>query len=483
MSSIPIHYRASVLATFLAITVCVFTVFGADWPQFRGPYGLGVSDSSGVPLEFGPDKNVVWKTPLSPGHSSPVLTEDRIFLTAYDDGALLTFCLDRETGKILWRRESARPRQEHFQHTHGPASPSPVTDGTNVYVFFGDFGLLSYGPDGEERWRLPLGPFDNANGHGSSPIVADGMVIMICDSDHDSYVIAVDQKTGKVRWKTARPEVSRGYATAGIFRPKDRPAEVIVPGAYVIISYELATGKKLWWVTGMAWQLKSVPIVDGDTIYINGWEIGGDPGQEKPPPAPFAEVLAKYDANEDGVLSHNEAPDPSLEREHNWNETDFDGDGVLDEGDWQLYIAKSTARNNIIAVRPQGRRGDISESGVLWRQRRGLPNTPSPLLYNDVLWLVKDGGIATSLDPKTGKTIKQARLPDAIEKYWASPVAADGKIYMTNAGCQVSVLKPEGEWEVLALNQFEDQCFATPAIVDGRIYFRTMGALYCLGKR
>ena len=483
MSSIPTHYRAPVLATFLAITVCVFTVSGADWPQFRGPDGLGVSDSTGVPLEFGPDKNVVWKTSLPPGHSSPVLTEDRIFLTAYDDGALLTLCLDRETGKILWRRESARPRQEHFQQTHGPASPSPVTDGTNVYVFFGDFGLLSYGPDGEERWRLPLGPFDNANGHGSSPIVADGMVILICDSDHDSYVIAVDQKTGNVRWKTARPEVSRGYATAGIFRPKDGPAEVIVPGAYVIISYELATGKKLWWVTGMAWQLKSVPIVDGDTIYINGWEIWGDPGEEKPPPPPFAEVVAKHDANEDGVLSHNEAPDPSFHRGNTWNDTDFDGDGVLDEGDWELHIAKSTARNNIIAVRPQGRRGDISDTSVLWRHRRGLPNTPSPLLYNDVLWLVKDGGIATSLDPKTGKMIKQARLPDAIDKYWASPVAADGKIYMTNAGCQVSVLKPEGEWEVLALNQFEDQCFATPAIVDGRIYFRTMGALYCLGKR
>ncbi len=473
----------SILGTLLTVALSVPAVSGADWPQFRGPDGLGISPSTGVPLEFGPAKNVVWKTPLPPGHSSPVLTEDRIFLTAYDGQVLLTFCLDRETGKILWRREAPRPRTEHFQQTNGPASPSPVTDGTNVYVFFGDFGLLSYGPDGEERWRLLLGPFDNANGHGSSPILADGMLILICDQDHDSYVIAVDQKTGKVRWKTGRPEVSRGYATPGIYRPKDGPAEVIVPGAYVIISYELATGKKLWWVTGMAWQVKSVPLVDGDTIYISGWEIGGDPGQEKPPPLPFKEVLAKHDANKDGVLSREEAPDPRMRQEHNWNETDFDADGVLDNSDWDLHIAKSTARNNIIAVRPQGRRGDISDTGVLWRYRRGLPNTPSPLLYNGILWLVKDGGIATSLDPTSGQPIKQARLPDAIDKYWASPVAADGKIYMTSAGCQVSVVKPRGQWEVLTVNDFEDQCFATPAIVDGRIYFRTMAALYCLGKQ
>jgi len=215
---------------------------------------------------------------------------------------------------------------------------------------------------------------------------------------------------------------------------------VIVPGAYVIISYELATGKKLWWVTGMAWQLKSVPIVDGDTIYISGWEIGGDPGQEKPPPLPFTEILAKHDANKDGVLSREEAPDPRMQREHSWNETDFDNDGVLDDSDWEFHIAKSTARNNIIAVRPQGRRGDISETGVLWRYRRGLPNTPSPLLYNNILWLVKDGGIATSLDPTNGRPIKQARLPDAIDKYWASPVAADGMVFVGSSYVKKALL-------------------------------------------
>jgi hypothetical protein len=128
-----------------------------------------------------------------------------------------------------------------------------VTDGQNVYVFFGDFGLLSYGPDGNERWRVPLGPFNNANGHGSSPILADGKLVLICDQDTGSYLIALDPQTGKAIWKTARPEYTRGYATPAVYRPRNAPAELIVPGSFEVASYGLETGEKLWWVRGMAW--------------------------------------------------------------------------------------------------------------------------------------------------------------------------------------------------------------------------------------
>src|ERR1700680_2785592 len=122
----------------------------ADWTQFRGPNGSGISASKGLPDRFD-SKTLVWRTPLPPGHSSPVFTDDRIFVTAYDRKTLLTICLDRTTGKVIWRREAPREREESFQPTNSPSSPSPVTDGSNVYVFFGDFGLLSYGPDGNER--------------------------------------------------------------------------------------------------------------------------------------------------------------------------------------------------------------------------------------------------------------------------------------------------------------------------------------------
>jgi outer membrane protein assembly factor BamB len=201
----------------------------ADWTQFRGSNGSGVSPSKNVPERFDTQRNLIWRTPLPAGHSSPVFTEDRIFVTAFEGRELLTICLDRATGKIQWRRPAPRERQESYQPTNGPASPSPVTDGSNVYAFFGDFGLLSYGPDGNERWRLPLGPFNNPNGHGSSPILADGKLVLICDQDTDSFLVAVDPSNGHVLWKIPRPEYTRGYATPAVYRPKSGPAELIVP--------------------------------------------------------------------------------------------------------------------------------------------------------------------------------------------------------------------------------------------------------------
>ena len=152
-----------------------------DWPRFRGPNGSGVAEAGALPAEFGPEKSVIWKTALPPGHSSPILSGDRIFITAFEGPKLLTIAMDRASGKILWRRECPRPRDESVDKRNSPASPSPASDGKNIYVFFPDFGLLSYDFAGNERWRVPLGPFNNVYGMGSSPIVAENKVILICD--------------------------------------------------------------------------------------------------------------------------------------------------------------------------------------------------------------------------------------------------------------------------------------------------------------
>ena len=211
---------------------------------------------------------------LPAGHSSPVISGDRIFLTGAEGGkraeagrqkivdeggALYTICLDRRTGKILWKREVHAPRLERYQPTNSPASPSPVTDGKSVYVFFGDFGLVSYSVDGTERWHVPLGPFNNVNGHGSSPILFENLLILLCDQDTNSYLLAVNKNTGRTEWKVERPESTRSYSTPSILRPKKGPAEVIVPGAYQLTSYNAATGEKLWWIHGVSWQPKSSP--------------------------------------------------------------------------------------------------------------------------------------------------------------------------------------------------------------------------------
>ena len=452
------------------------SALASDWPQFRGPSGLGVSADKNLPVQFGPQKNVVWKTELPPGHSSPIVAGSRIFVTAYEGERLLTIGLDRATGKILWKREAPRPRQEYMQETNSPASGSPVSDGRNVYVFFGDFGILCYGVDGEDRWQVPLGPFNNANGHGTSPVLIDDMLILICDQDTDSYVLALDKATGQARYRIERPEVTRSYSIPTVYRPKRGPAELIIPGSYLVVAYNLENGEKLWWVRGMSWQQKSAAVVDGDLVYVCGWESGGDSATPAESPT-WGEALARYDTNHDGKLT----PAEVAREFRNFGEYDLDRDQTMNEREWNFYRARKASQNIFVAIRAGGR-GDVTDKRVLWRYRKSLPNVPSPLLYQGVLYLVRDGGIMTSLDPRTGEPLKVERLRGALDRYWSSPVAGDGKIYVLSESGKLTVLRADGDFQILAQNDLDDTCFSTPAIADSRLYVRTRSALYSFGK-
>jgi outer membrane protein assembly factor BamB len=218
----------------LLLTLLLATfISGEEWSQFRGPNGTGVSATTGLPDTFGPSKNVVWKTELPPGHSSPVLTSDRIFVTGHVKEKLYVISIDRKTGKIVWQKEAPRAQEGRLQNVNGPASPSPVTDGSNVYVFFQDYGLLSYDRDGKERWKVPLGPFNMFYGFGASPILVDDKVILPVDQDYPtSYLIAVDKNSGKVRWKVERPVVISGYSTPIVYQPKQGPKQIVVPESF-----------------------------------------------------------------------------------------------------------------------------------------------------------------------------------------------------------------------------------------------------------
>src|SRR5687768_2454840 len=222
MSKIKYILFTLLMASFIGSWSVVATA--ENWLQFRGPNGTGVSITTGLPTEFGPEKNVIWKTPLPPGHSSPVLTRNRIFVTAHtkekENYKLFVICLDRQTGKQLWQREVPRTRTGRLQNVNGPASPSPVTDGDNVYVFFQEFGLVSYDSKGRERWKLPLGPFNMFYGFGASPILVDDKIVLPVDQDNPaSFLIAVDKKSGRQLWKVERPEVISGYSTPIIYQP------------------------------------------------------------------------------------------------------------------------------------------------------------------------------------------------------------------------------------------------------------------------
>lgn len=467
-----------------------------EWPQFRGPAGSGVasgpaSDAATLREEFGPEQGAAWKIQLPGAHSSPVIWGDRIFLTASQGGErkqmapgrvidpggkLLTICVDRKTGRILWQQEAPRPRLEVYQPTNTPASPSPVTDGKTVYVFFGDYGVLAYSVnDGKQKWALPMPRFNNPNGHGSSPILAGNLLVLLCDQDSDSFLMAVDKNTGKVKWRVARPESTRSYSTPAVWGT-GAGAVLLVPGAFNLTTYRLATGEKLWWIRGMSWQPKSTPIIDGDMVYAHWWESGGE-NESATITESFTEVLGRLDKNQDRKL----APEELDERmRRGFGDMDLDHDGFVDSRDWDFYAARRAARNALLAIRLTGNeRGDLTDSkSIVWRMQKFLPNCPSPLLYHGVMYLIKDGGILTAVDPKTGGLLKQGRLTGALDTYYASPIAMAGRIYLMSQSGKLSVVRAGAQWELLKVNDFGEETFSTPAAAGGHLYVRTKSHLY-----
>jgi outer membrane protein assembly factor BamB len=354
-----------------------------------------------------------------------------------------------------------------------------VTDGQNVYVFFPERGLISFGKDGKQRWESPLGPFNNHHGLAASPILAEDKVVMLCDQDTNAFLLAVYKDNGRIAWRTRRSEVIQSFTTPILYRPPEGSPQIIISGSFQLIAYALDSGEKLWWVTGMSWQPKTVPLLGRDLIFVhsNTWGTG-DPGKQVALP-PFAAELQEHDTDKDGRLSISEANGPSLRE--SWIVVDLDKDGTLDEHEWETYRDMLNGRNGLFAIRPGGR-GDLTKTNVLWSYFKSLPNVSSPVLYKDVIYLVKDGGILTSLDCKTGQVLKQARLQGALDQYFASPVAADDKVFLVSESGKITVVKAGPDWEILALNDIREDSYATPAIANGRLYVRTTAALYCFGN-
>jgi outer membrane protein assembly factor BamB len=461
--------------------VCLVLLLGGmasgQWERFRGPNGTGVSESAGLPAAFGAAKNLIWRTPLPPGHSSPVIGGGRVYLTAFEHDQLYTFCLELRSGRILWKREAPRSRREKLHSLNSPASPTPVTDGENVYAFFPDFGLLSYTRDGKERWRLPLGPFKNVYGIGASPVLADDVVALVIDQDKNSFIVAVGQSDGKVRWQTPRPEALSGASTPTVVTRSAGPSLILAPASFRMDVYSARDGEPVWWVRGLPSEMKSVPVVVGDLVYVSGFNTPeNDPGRQVAIPT-WQELLARDDTNKDGAIQKEEVSDARTKKY--WEFIDTEGRGKIEEKQWNLFLAVMVAENGLYVFR-MGSRGDAT-SKLVWKYQRSVPQLPSVVVYRDVVYMLNDKGVLTTLDAATGQMLLQSRVRGLSDNYYASPVAGDGKVFLASHSGVVAVLRAGGQQELLAANPLEEEIFATPAIAGGRLYVRTVSALYCFG--
>ncbi|RPI88896.1 MAG: pyrrolo-quinoline quinone [Planctomycetaceae bacterium] len=480
------QYNASAIWLTLAVaaqfSISPEAAHAGSWPQFRGPNASGVAVSTkSLPPDIGPDsRHVAWKVALPPGHSSPVVTEDRIYLQGVDNNRLLTIALDRGTGKKVWEQPSEYQKLEDIHRIGSHAQCTIATDGDHIVSFFGSSGIACFDRDGKRLWEQRMGPFKNTFGAGSSPLIADGRVILSQDHDLDSFLLALDVKTGKPLWKADRSDYLRNYGSPVIWTV-DGKKQVVVAGTLRVTGYDLETGAEVWTVNGIARFVSATPTVGEDNVlYASGFAAGNEVGGERFQVPAFDDVAQAYDKNGNGGFEEAELPDgPILMR---FTQVDRDKDGSLSREEYELFrMLFAVGRNVIVAIRPGGH-GDISESHVVWSQPKYVPFCASPLSTGPRLFTVRDRGLLTTLDAKTGAKRKEGRL-EAAADYYASPVGGDGKVYLLDEHGKLTVVSDADDWQVLHTADFEENCYATPALVDNQIYLRTAGHLYCFGRR
>jgi outer membrane protein assembly factor BamB len=415
-----------------------------NWPQFRGSRSLGTAaDAPSLPETWSTTQNVVWKTDIpGRGWSSPVVWGDRIFVTAvisegkteearkglYIGGERMkpptdvhlwkVYCLDFQTGSIRWETTAHKGVPEGTRHIKNSyASETPVTDGERLYAYFGNLGLYCYDLDGKELWSRKLGTYKTRFGWGTaaSPVLYKDRLYVVNDNEEHSFLVCLDKKTGSEIWRVDRDEKSN-WATPFVWE-NERRTELITSGTKKVRAYDL-DGKLLWELKGMS------------QITI---------------PTPFA------------------------------------ADGLL-------YIASGYVMNPlrpVYAIRP-GAAGDISlkegetsNAFIAWSYKAAAPYNPSPLVYGDYFYVLRDRGLFSCYDAKTGKPLYTDQRLGA-SAFTSSPWAYNGKVFCLSEGGDTIVIQAGPEFKLLGKNRLEELCLATPAIAHGSLIVRTETKLYRL---
>jgi outer membrane protein assembly factor BamB len=408
----------------LCLLIGSATLSAENWPQWRGPALNGTTTDTGLPVTWSKTEGVKWALPMPAwSGSTPIVWNDRIFLNVADKDNVELWCVNRADGSVRWKRTvSTGNRQIRKQNM---STPSPVTDGTGVWIVSGTGVIKGFDFDGNERWARDLqedyGPFGQLYGYGSSPLLfEDSLYVQVLHGSHTidpSYLVRVNKTDGKTIWRAerlsnARQESPDAYTTPTLLRAGGHPA-IVVSGADIVTAHDAATGSELWRAEGLnptndgIFRIVSSPVVHGDIVYA--------PSRERP----------------------------------------------------------------LLAVNGGGR-GNVSDSHVLWRFMNG-PDVPMPVTDGTYFYVVNDRGIVWCLDAKTGTVVyERQRLKPST--YTGSPVLADGKIYITNEDGLTSVFRAGSKFEILAENDFGEYVLSSPAISNGQIFIRTDKFLYAIGK-
>ena len=428
--------RRTASITFVLAVALTAAAAAENWPQWRGPQGQGISSETQLPSEWGPNRNIAWKTPLPHGYSSPIVWEDRIFLTTALEGdvvpgvvpesvrieqphpdsvsgdrkhTLKVLALDTKSGKVVWEQTAyegpvfdARHRRSTF------AGPTAITDGKMVYAYFGPEGLYAYDFNGKLVWKIVEKFHTLGLGTGTSPILFENAVIIQRDQDDKtSVVVAYDKMTGKELWKTPRP-VQISWSTPVLMDVGGR-TELVTNGSENVIAYDPTTGKELWRTRGVRSNAIHTPLV---------------------------------------------------------------GKGLV-------IVTAGFPAKRIIAIRP-GEQPD--DKRVAWEYTKGTGYVLSNILYGDHVYLSTDNGILTALNAETGEVVYEGGRPPKPTHFMGSAVAYNGMIAMTSQDGDTFLVKAGPKYEIVRVNSVDEPVYSSLAIANGRIYIRGDKHLFAVGN-
>ena len=434
--------RAFVLSAAVAAVASV-GAHAANWPQWRGPGGQGISDEQQIPLDWSSTRNLAWKTPVAgQGHSQPIVWDNRVFLTSDIEGPpalghkapehriegeifkhpdsvgsdkqhrLNVLAFDLATGKQLWERTAYDGTVFDDRHKRSSyAAATPVTDGTRVYAYFGPEGVYAYDFDGNLVWKASVGQFPLLGmGTGTSPVLYKNLLIIQRDENagDNSFIAALDTATGKEVWRTRRT-VEASWSTP-VLVDVDGRTELVTNGNQLIVAYDPATGRELWRAKG----------VESNAIH-----------------------------------------------------TPLAGRGLV------IATAGFPAKR-VIAIRPGGL-GDVTGTDrIAWQYDKGTAYVVSPILYGDYVYLVSDKGVLTCLDAKTGEVKYEGGRVPVPASFMASPVAVKDRLLLTSIDGDTYVIRAGPTHEVIGTNAIGEPVYASLAVSQGRILVRGASHLFCI---
>jgi outer membrane protein assembly factor BamB len=424
-----------------------------SWPSFRGPQASGVAEGQNLPDRWDgkTGENILWRTPI-PGlaHSSPVVWGNKIFVTTavstdpkatfrpglYGDGDAskdrsrqrwMIYAIDKNNGKIVWERVAYQGEpidKRHIKSTY--ANSTPATDGRIVVAWFGSQGVHAYDVNGRFLWkvdlgRLDLGAYDIPTyewGLASSPIIWNNLVILQCDTQTDSFLLALDARTGKTVWKTDREELP-SWGTPTVATTSTGP-ELVTNASNFIRGYDPRTGKELWRLGGSSKITAPTPIfADGLFVVVSGR------GPERP-----------------------------------------------------IFVVRPNAHGDLTL--PDGK---SNSEAIAWSRTGRGSYMPTPLVYNGTLYVLGNNGLFDAYNLKTGEEVYRQRLPLVGSGFSASPVASDGKIYLSNEDGEILVIAAGDKFAHLSTNSMGELLMATPALSDGVMYVRSAASLFAIGRK